>query len=446
MSCKSKVLRASLAALILIGSATLAAAQVTVIHRFTGVDGYNPVGGLTLDDQGNLYGATPFGGNADLSGGGTIFRLSPPADPSRRLWSAKVLHRFPPQAGEGFPTSGVTFGPSGALYGSLSFSGGLVYRLSPPNTVGQRGYEPIFSFGPAASNIGTGLHPNAVIATVGLPGRDVVYGTATEGGVVINGGVLFQLAPQHGQPTWNETILYNFCSQPIVDQNGNQICSDGANPFAPPTIGPDGNFYGTTLAGGNGDHGAVYRIEGDGTITILHSFCTNTVCQDGSAPESSLIFDANNSIYGTATACSGTTRCHGTVFRLTPQASDREPFKFSVIHSFCLQVTSSGNCADGALPRSGLVMDANGALYGVAEQGGKFGGGVIYKLTPGGNGGYSTTVLHSFGAETSGLPHHPNGTLLLDPNTGILYGATAFGGNNCGGTNTCGTIFQVIPP
>jgi len=54
---------------------------LTVLHTFTGhSDGYQPVGGLTMDASGNLYGVTLSGGNFkcnSTSGCGVVFELTP---------------------------------------------------------------------------------------------------------------------------------------------------------------------------------------------------------------------------------------------------------------------------------------------------------------------------------------------------------------------------------
>ena len=47
----------------------------TVLHSFTrGSDGWDPSGGLAIDEDGNLYGTTPGGGTG---GGGTVLKLDP---------------------------------------------------------------------------------------------------------------------------------------------------------------------------------------------------------------------------------------------------------------------------------------------------------------------------------------------------------------------------------
>jgi uncharacterized repeat protein (TIGR03803 family) len=50
--------------------------------------------------------------------------------------------------------------------------------------------------------------------------------------------------------------------------------------------------------------------------------------------------------------------------------------KKSVLHIFF------GTGGDGAIPQAGLVRDAQGNLYGTTYQGGDYGNGTVFKLTP----------------------------------------------------------------
>ena len=50
---------------------------------------------------------------------------------------------------------------------------------------------------------------------------------------------------------------------------------------------------------------------------------------------------------------------------------------------------------DGEYPSTDLVIDGAGNLYGTTVQGGQFGGGTVFELSPSG-GGYTHTVLYSF--------------------------------------------------
>src|SRR6266566_1649856 len=67
-----------------------------------------------------------------------------------------------------------------------------------------------------------------------------------------------------------------------------------------------------------------------------------------------------------------------------------------VLHSFC----SQSNCADGAGPSAGLIMDGTGNLYGTTYYGGSHGLGTVFKLGPSGSG-WTHTVLYSFCLQTN---------------------------------------------
>jgi hypothetical protein len=58
-------------------------------------DGAQPQAGVVFDQNGNLYGTTEFGVNAGACGGGcgTVFELSPPAQPGG-AWKQSVIYAF----------------------------------------------------------------------------------------------------------------------------------------------------------------------------------------------------------------------------------------------------------------------------------------------------------------------------------------------------------------
>ncbi len=92
---------------------------LAVLHNFTGgSDGQDPVGALTFDASGALYGATQYGGSKSATGGsGVVFRLSH----SGNLWREAVLYTFTGAADGANPSAGVTFDASGNLYGTTSY-------------------------------------------------------------------------------------------------------------------------------------------------------------------------------------------------------------------------------------------------------------------------------------------------------------------------------------
>ena len=98
-------------------------------------DGRSPLlGDLTFDSKGNLYGTTPYGGNANDAG--VVFELSPPASGSGP-WTETVLYRFCSVSGcsdGGNPSGGVIFDSKGNLYGTAGGgNGGVVFELTPPS-------------------------------------------------------------------------------------------------------------------------------------------------------------------------------------------------------------------------------------------------------------------------------------------------------------------------
>src|SRR5271167_281288 len=85
------------------------------------------------------------------------------------------------------------------------------------------------------------------------------------------------------------TTLHNFCSQPN--------CADGWLPNGGLVQATDGNFYGTTAAGGTNGWGTVFKITAAGSLTTLHSFDD---LFDGSGPlDAQLVLAPDGYFYGT---------------------------------------------------------------------------------------------------------------------------------------------------
>lgn len=181
---------------------------------------------------------------------------------------------------------------------------------------------------------------------------------------------------------------------------------DGINPQTSLVRDSAGNLYGSTNAGGTDGGGTVFKIRLSGVETILHNFSNQG---DGSSP-SSLVLDAAGNIYGTAQ----TSDLAGLVFKIDANNN------FSVLYNFC----SLSDCADGQLPVGGVLIDNAGNLYGTTADGGAYGEGTLFKVTPEG----LETVLHSFGG-VSGDGANPYGNLKQDA-FGNLYGVTNVGGAN----------------
>jgi len=256
-----------------------------------------------------------------------------------------------------------------------------------------------------------------------------LYGTTASGGAnpgpfTDGAGTIFKITP-----TGTLTTIYNFCSQ------GGNLCTDGYWPFAGLVQAADGDFYGTTYAGGApsdfcyGGCGTVFKITPSGTLTTLHSFCSQSGCSDGASPDSILVQGTDRDFYGTTQywGANGSTGDEaGTVFKITPSGT------LTTLYSFCPRTSTS--CTDGSLPGQ-LIQASNGDFYGTTVDGGANGGGTIFKITPNG----TLTSLYSFCAQpncTDGFS--PDG--LVPTTSGGFYGTTSLGGGGAGGS-----VFKLTP-
>lgn len=186
----------------------------------------------------------------------------------------------------------------------------------------------------------------------------------------------------------------------------------------------DGMLYGTTVVGGSGGYGTIFRVNVDGTgFTVL----TNFNGADGALPGgpanthvgAPLLQASDGKLYGT-TAAGGSTG-NGTVFRINPDGTG-------------LEVVKSFNGTDGSVPQAPLLQASDGALYGTTALGGIASYGTIFKLTL--NGVF--TVLTNLIRDQL-FADYPWGGLMQGAD-GMLYGTTASGGSTGPGG---GTIFKI---
>ena len=275
----------------------------TVLHTFNGSNGTGP-SNLIRDAAGNLYGTTGLGGTSNK---GTVFKLSPVSGG----WIEIVLHAFTGGT-DGYIPNGLVLDPAGNLYGTTGFGGnladcfsqgcGVVFKLT--SGVGGWHETVLYTFTGAAD----GSLPNGVI----LDSAGRLYGTAYYGGnSTCNSagcGVVFRLIS--GVSGWRESVLLTF-------SGGN-----GTNPAANLVQDAAGNLYGTTYFGGNGSCnnglgcGVVFKLAPTSTggwiPSQLHAFHKT----DGSDSQATLVLDAAGNLYGTTLA--GGADNDGAVFEIQP--------------------------------------------------------------------------------------------------------------------------------
>jgi hypothetical protein len=361
-----------------------------VLYVFKGVnsnDGNTPEGGVILDQAGNVYGTTAYGGSGkcQLFGGrvgcGTVFELIPPKDKGGQ-WTEKVLHSFQSGKDGYFPWGDLTFDRSGNLYGATQYGGGYgscnapyyqhcgtVFKLGPPTVKGGKWTaEVLYAFKSikAGELLGDGAGPNGGLL---VDAKGSIYGTTVYGGYQCphdnnqGCGTAFMLSSQQG--TWRETLLHRFKGPP-----------DGELPSAGLTFGTGGRLYGTTASGGahHPDEGAIFRLnnsKGSWSENVLDSFDGS----GGADPLASLIVDSDGNLYGTASRGGGSSA--GAVFKLARPLGQGN-WTYTVPYSF-------GRFPDGGTPQSNLIFDKSGNLYSTTLYGGSGSGcdghcGAVFEL------------------------------------------------------------------
>jgi uncharacterized repeat protein (TIGR03803 family) len=314
--------------------------------------------------------------------------------PSARAQTFSVLASF----GVGQPAS-ITAGnlQDGGGYLGTTYSNnandGSIYRLADED--GQWTMKGLFGF--------TGLDGKSPQGINNFGYGTTYYGGTGDGGAGLGTVFYFNFSTLALEAT------YSFCQQ--------ANCADGSFPASAPLD----QGYGTTWGGGASGGGVLYQFNpSNGTETVLHSFVPSS---DGGYPTGLAIpplLGYNGTVYG-ATGSSGSSG-KGTVY------------EFDVNTNAYTELYSFKGATDGAFPQ-GVVLDQNGNIYGTTLEGGTFGYGTVFKITPAG----VKSTLYNFQGLADGA--NPRGSPVIDLNNGNLYGVASAGA----GAENPGTLFQITP-
>lgn len=354
----------------------------SVLYSFSGgpismgSDGAFPMSGL-VNASGALYGTTWQGGT---SNDGTIFKVTTSGAES-------VLHSFQGPPTDGFDSEGGLDKSAryGTTHGGGAYAAGTVFKITAAGT-----YKLLYNF---AGGTTDGSNPVAGLLNV----NGTLYGTTDSGGQY-GAGTVFAITP-----SGTENVLYSFAGSP-----------DGARPLAG-LINVNGVFFGTTFAGGASGGGTVFSVTMSGAETVLHSFAGGTA--DGASPDGGLVNVNDGTLYGTT--AQGGASGEGTVFKVKSSGT------YKVLHSF-------GAYPDGENPHSGL-SNVNGTLYGTTLEGGANNDGTVYSITKSG----TENVLYSFAGGTADGSNPVAGLLNVN---GVFYGTTQNGGQY-----GVGTVYAITP-
>ncbi|HEX3719123.1 MAG TPA: choice-of-anchor tandem repeat GloVer-containing protein [Verrucomicrobiae bacterium] len=300
--------------------------------QFNGANGSNPQAALVQGADGNFYGTTEDDGGTN--GDGTVFMMTPDG-------SLTTLFIFTNEANDN-PYVPLAQGTNGNFYGAtendFTVGDGNIFEMTPEGaltvihsfTGGQDGNDPVGAL---------------------AQGTDGNFYAATSSGCAHGDGGIFKMTPDGAL-----TNLYSFTGG-----------TDGYNPIGALALGTDGFFYGVTRRNVIDNlqfYGTVFKFSTNGVLTTLYAN-NPTFSGDGEYPFAGLIQGADGNFYGTTMYSENTQ--NGTVFRVTPAGA-------------YTTLTAFNGSDDGSQPKSAMVQDAAGNLYGTTTAGGPYGKGAIFKL------------------------------------------------------------------
>jgi uncharacterized repeat protein (TIGR03803 family) len=309
----------------------------TTLYSFAGTDGANPIAGLTLSGS-TLYGTTNNGG---ANGDGTVFSIPASGGTPTTLFSFDGAQHG---ANPGY----LTLSPDGStLYGTTYAGGahgdGTVFSI--PVTGGTP--SNLFSFYLANNQ---GANPEGSLTLNGT----TLYGTTSAGGKD-NQGTVFSIPVTGGTLTTLSTF-------PFPDG------THGGQPGAGLTLSGS-TLFGTTVRGGTNGQGTVFSVPiTGGTPTTLFSFDPN---QSGAEPNGLML--SGSTLFGT-TGLGGADNGQGTVFSIPVNGGT-----LTTLSTFPLVNGGSPAAPDGSIP-SGMLTLSGSTLYGTAQIGGVHGDGAVFAL------------------------------------------------------------------
>src|SRR5208282_4245895 len=309
----------------------------TLFSFNTITNGGQPAAGLVQGPDGAFYGTAEIGGSGN---NGTVFRITP-AGAFTNLLSFTGTNG--PYLGAN-PAANLVWGTNGNLYGTTSAGGtnnsGTIFEMTTNGA-----FTNLVSF-TGTNGAVLGIYPNGLVQ-----GRDGnFYGTTQSGGTndISSGGdgTIFRVTPAGALTTL-------FCFNNI----------NGANPYAGVVQGTNGNFFGTTQAGGSNSLGTIFEVTTNGVLTNLSSF-NNT---NGANPLASLVQGADGNFYGTTQL--GGTNNNGTAFEISPAGA-------------LTTLVSFGGATNNSYPLAGLALGADGYFYGTTAFGGSYQQGTVFRFPP----------------------------------------------------------------
>jgi uncharacterized repeat protein (TIGR03803 family) len=369
-----------------------------------------PAAPVITDGNGNFYSTTRALGQY---GNGSVFEVSP--NGSEYEYTLYSFCADSPACPDGsYPGyAGVIRDKEGNFYGTTAFGGangcGVVYELSPSGV--NYIQRVLFSFPPAPTNTSINDYNCAPLYGVIMDKAGNLYGTTSYGiisnnGPTGHGGGVFELTQSNG--VWKEKLIYKY----------DYYSLSGV------TLDAAGNLYG--IGANSGDVPYLFQLSPNGsggwTPTAIHYFGFKDY-KLGSNPTATPTLDAAGNLYGTTG--SGGAYNSGAVYKASKTQSG---WTYELLYSL-------DGKDGGENPFGGVSLAANGDIFGTTQYGGTGSDGVVFGLTPNGEGGYTEKVLANF-----------DGSDGNDPLAGVLLsGGNLYGTTSQGGAYSAGLVYEVTP-
>ena len=395
-------------------------AQFTTLLSFNGANGNDVEAGLTVDANGNLFGTT-------YGGSGTVFEMKNTGTVAAPGYASGLTTLVT----NGGPHAGLIADANGDLFGTTYLGGangyGTVFEIKNTGTVA----APFYSNTPTTLVTFNGSNGANPYAGLTADANGDLFGTTTHGGANSDGTV-FEIK----NTGTVAAPVYASAPTTLVSFNG----SNGAEPVGGLITDANGDLFGTTVVGGANGDGTVFEIKNTGTDSAPVYASTPTTLVSFNGPngvylDGGLIADANGDLFGTTYR--GGANGYGTVFEIRNTGTIATPVYSNIPTTL---VSFNGSNGDG--PDAGLIIDANGDLFGTTEEGGANGAGTVFEIKNNSTVAApvyanATTVLVSFNVSNG---DQPDAGLTADAN-GDLFGTTSNGGANF--PNGYGTVFEI---
>lgn len=270
-----------------------------------------------------------------------------------------------------------------------------------------------------------------------------LYGTSSSWNGSVNKGSIYRVSPS------GQVRVVKQLEQPT-----------GADPQGL-TASRTGGVYGIARKGGRHGCGVIFRLDADGSYTVLWNFDKDDAVIGG-FPSTRLAEGADGSLYGSTDK--GSTSNWGAIFRFMPggdmslirayndrrisvnepsaqadllMASDGHLYQAGDYEKI-FRITLGGllapvaDISPGFSPAEGELLEGqDGNLYGTAVYGGPKSSGILFRIDKATQG---VTVLHTFGGSQPDGRDGENPVGVTQGRDGYLYGSTGKGGLHDGGT------------